>query len=133
MKIRFLAWIMVEWCWTIIIAIDQTKAEEIHYFGEACQIADDCDANLICFNETCRCKLEYAYYQFTNKNLPTNSKGMCIHFEQMSTCSDDKQCQDMDLNVICDKKWNRCRCADHYQLDYQTKYCRKVGNLNEFV
>lgn len=119
---------MMKWLWFVPI-IYEIEAKDIYFYGENCQNNDECDANLICFNATCRCKLEYSYYPFTNRNLPTNSKGMCIHFEQMSTCDNDKQCQDMDLNVICDKKLNRCRCANQYRFDYQTKYCQKVGKF----
>ena len=103
-----------------------TTKKMISYHRQPCTNSSDCDSDLICHNRKCSCPLGRVYFHF-RKPIPTNSKGMCILYEQAVACKNNDECQDIDQNVICDEQWGRCRCKRGYYLNAKTKYCIKVN------
>ncbi|XP_075681063.1 uncharacterized protein LOC142646328 [Dermatophagoides pteronyssinus] len=102
-----------------------TTTKMISYHRQPCTNSSDCDSDLICHNRKCSCPLGRVYFHF-RKPIPTNSKGMCILYEQAVACKNNDECQDIDQNVICDEQWGRCRCKRGYYLNAKTKYCIKI-------
>ncbi|KAH9497242.1 hypothetical protein DERF_013245 [Dermatophagoides farinae] len=97
----------------------------ISHHRQQCENSSDCDSNLICHNHTCLCSLGQVYFHF-KKHIPSDSKGMCIYYEQALSCANDDECQDIDINVVCDHQWGRCRCRRGFFLNAKTKYCQKA-------
>lgn len=85
-----------------------------------CSTMADCHPKLMCLGPTedlrCRCLQEHAF---------AGDIAGCVHFSQFN-CSEHAQCQDIDHNLVCSPKTNKCKCRAGFRQDIDTKLCTHV-------